>query len=108
MTQVRRVIFISPWLVVIAGCTGQQSALDPIGPQAEHLADLIWNFTWICGAVWCLVMLVLMVALLRGHPLRPDPLAVNPPRERRAVTVVSIAVTATALIVLSLTILSYI
>ena len=108
MTRVRRVIFIAPLLVGIAGCTGQQSALDPRGPQAEHLADLIWNFTWICGAVWCLVMLVLMVALLRGHPPRPDPLAVNPPRERRAVTVVSIAVTATALIVLSLTILSYI
>jgi cytochrome c oxidase subunit 2 len=101
-------IGLTPLLLSVCSCAGQQSALDPKGPQAEHLSNLIWSFTLICTAVWCLVMLVLALALLRRRPQRPEPLAVDPQRERRAVVVVSAAVTATAFIVLGLTILSYV
>src|SRR5438105_4827748 len=50
---------------VLVGCSGWQSALDPKGEEAEHIAWIIWLFTFVCTAVWVLVMLALAIALLR-------------------------------------------
>ena len=49
----RREWIVLPLLLpALAGCSGWQSALDPHGPEAKHLADLIWIFTAVCAAVW--------------------------------------------------------
>ena len=44
-------------LLSTAGCAGQQSALEPGGPEAAHLAQLFWVFTAICGAIWIMVII---------------------------------------------------
>jgi len=93
--------------LLLSGCTGWQSALDPQGPQARHLAILIWSFTAVCTLVWLLVMVVLAIALSRPAETRADPLAIDVHRERRSSRVVAAAVAATTLIVLALTGLSY-
>ncbi len=50
-----RWIAVAPWLV---GCHGAQSALDPAGPAARHIATLFWWMTAAAVLVW-----VIMVAL---------------------------------------------
>ena len=91
------------WLaaVLVAGllgaCSGAQSALDPRGPQAEHLARLFWIFTIVCAAVWLAVMLLLLIGLVRQTPARPNPLLLDPRTERRSLAVVGVAVFATLL-----------
>jgi cytochrome c oxidase subunit 2 len=86
---------------------GWQSALDPQGPQARHLADLIWGFTALCAVIWLLVMIALAVALLRRRSERLDPLVTDISRERRALHIVTACVVATTVVVLVLTGLSY-
>jgi cytochrome c oxidase subunit II len=89
------------------GCSGWQSALDPQGPQASHLAQLIWGFTTVCAVVFLLVIVALAFALLRRTDMRADPLAQDPLVARRSVVAVGASVAATALIVLALTGWSY-
>jgi cytochrome c oxidase subunit 2 len=93
--------------LLLGGCGGQQSALDPQGPQADHLASLIWSFTALCSAIWFVVMIVLLVGLVRRKVAQPDPLALDPGRERRSVMVVGGAVAVTLITVIGLTALSY-
>jgi cytochrome c oxidase subunit 2 len=94
--------------LALSGCSGWQSALDPKGPQAQHLAELIWGFTIVCTIIWLLVMIALGFALLRRRAERPDPLTADIPRERRAMHIVIACTIATAVIVLALTGLSYV
>jgi cytochrome c oxidase subunit II len=94
--------------LLAAGCTPWQSALHPQSPQAEFLADIIWLFTIVCTAVWLLVMVALGFALLRRRAPRPDPLSVEPARERRAIGVIGAAVAITFLIVTGLTAISFV
>src|SRR5258708_1381326 len=94
-------------LLNLSACTGWQSALDPKGPQAESLANLIWIFTTISAVTWLAVMGVLLTAILRRVPDRPDPLLLRTPTERRSLMVVAGAVAATLVTVIALTALSY-
>jgi cytochrome c oxidase subunit II len=96
-----------PALVAVTGCTGWQSALDPQGPQSEHLSHLIWIFTGLSTVIWLAVMGVLLGAVVRRAPDRPDPLALHVPTERRSVMMVGGAVLGTLLTVIGLTALSY-
>jgi cytochrome c oxidase subunit II len=91
----------------VGGCSGWQSALDPQGPQANHLAQLIWGFTIVCAVVFLLVMAALAFALMRRTGTPADPLAQDPLTARRSVIVVGASVAATGLIVLALTGWSY-
>jgi cytochrome c oxidase subunit 2 len=93
--------------LLLAGCEGWQSSLDPQGPEARALADLFWFFTAICAAVWLAVVIALGIAVARGRGGRPDPLATEPAAERRYGVVVSVAVGLTAVTLLVLTGLSY-
>lgn len=93
---------------LLGGCNDWQSVLDPKGPHAQHLAGLIWTFTAICSAIWLAVMVVLLIALLRRGPARPDPLALAPATERRNFVVVGGAAAATLLAVIGLTVTSYV
>jgi cytochrome c oxidase subunit 2 len=62
----RVLTLIAPLL--LAGCAGWQSSLDPHSSQASHLADLIWFFTLVCGFIWLVVLAALIFVLTRRRP----------------------------------------
>ncbi len=96
-------------VVLLAGCEGVQSALDPQGPDAAALAWLIWFFTWVSAAICALVMLALLLAVIRRRrePPPADPLVTDPRQDRRAGLVVGAAVGATVIVLLVLTAVSF-
>jgi cytochrome c oxidase subunit 2 len=98
---------LTAWALLLGGCAGWQSALDPQGPHADHLARLIWTFTVLCSAIWLFVMIVLLVGLVRRKATEHDPLILDPGKERRSVVIVGGAVAGTLIIVIGLTALSY-
>jgi cytochrome c oxidase subunit 2 len=51
-------------VVVLGGCQGVQSALDPAGDQAGGIAGLFWVFLGVLGAIYLLVLVLLVGALL--------------------------------------------
>ncbi len=86
--------------LLCAGCTGSQTVLAPMGPQAAQLNWLLWSFILICGIIWLLVMFVLVLALRYA--------AVPSQRgERRAAVIVGVSVAASALVIIVLTVMSY-
>ncbi|MFN0102616.1 MAG: cytochrome c oxidase subunit II [Bryobacteraceae bacterium] len=50
--------FLSASLILLTGCTGAQSALNPAGKEAQRIADLFWVMTAGAGVVWLSVMLL--------------------------------------------------
>ncbi|MDW6020997.1 cytochrome c oxidase subunit II [Mesorhizobium sp. BAC0120] len=92
---------------ILAGCNGVQSALDPKGPAADELANLIWLFTVLCAVIWVLVMAVLVTIMLRRRQRRIHPLHVDQASERTVSRVVISAVAATGIVLVALTLLSF-
>jgi cytochrome c oxidase subunit 2 len=81
---------------LLTGCGGGlQSVLNPSGPQSEHISRLWWFMLITCSVVFVLVMLVTIVALLKGHKRTQD--LNSPPEnatrelEKRRGVVVSVA-----------------
>jgi cytochrome c oxidase subunit II len=109
MALLRRALVVLMALAC-ASCTGWQSALDPHGAQARGLEGLIWIFIWVAAAVWLSVMVVLAVALRRksGRRARDETHVLNADGERRMRVTVSGAVTATVVVVLALTVTSFV
>ncbi|MBS7700022.1 MULTISPECIES: cytochrome c oxidase subunit II [unclassified Chelatococcus] len=103
----RPALVLAMLALALAGCNDLQSALSPHGPAADELTRLIWLFTAICAVVWALVMIVLMVALSRTRPERADPLALPAGQERAAMRAVIAAAGVTAVVMVSLTVLSF-
>ncbi len=93
--------------LLLSGCSGWQSALDPQGPQAQHLAFIIWLFTAVCTAIWVAVMVALLIALIRRRIERHDPLQTDAARELRAGRVILACTALTTITVIALTIVSY-
>src|SRR5690349_4559423 len=52
---------------------GNQSALDPAGTQGDRWSRLWWFVYWICTAVFIIVMIAFIVALVRGRQNRQQP-----------------------------------
>lgn len=52
--------------VVLNGCRGMQSSIDPAGPQSNNIAGLWWLMFYTCSAVFILVTIFLLIALRRG------------------------------------------
>ncbi|MER8590466.1 cytochrome c oxidase subunit II [Mesorhizobium sp. M1182] len=94
-------------MLLLAGCSGWQSALDPKGSAAGELAWLIWFFTALCTVVWLLVLAVLIMPLARRTAPLGDPLVLDAAAERSKMRIVVAALAATALILVGLTLLSY-
>jgi len=90
-----------------AGCSGWQSALQPEGSDAADLDRLFQIFLLICGAIWLLVMLALLLSLLRHRKASGNPWERDAAGERRIGAMVSGAVAATVLIIAFLTVMSY-
>jgi len=107
MTLLRRASAAAALTLALTSCAGWQSALDPQGPEARHLADLFWIFSAVLGTVWVLTMTALLFALRRRRSSGASPLDVDPATERRMTTVVATAVGVTAITVLALTTISY-
>ncbi|MBV9764236.1 MAG: cytochrome c oxidase subunit II [Acidobacteriaceae bacterium] len=54
-------------LLLFTGCAGhQQSAIDPAGPQAEHIGMLWWVFFSVLGIIFIAVMAFTLLSLMRG------------------------------------------
>lgn len=88
---------------LLAGCGGNQSALDPHGASSVALKDLIVLFALICSVIWLLVTGFLLWAVTRRRAeARRDPAA-----ERRMTVAVRASMTATVLIVAGLTMASF-
>lgn len=103
-------LLLTSAVLACAGCRseGGQSALDAHGSQAHTLLRLMSAFTWVCGAVFALVVLVLAASLFRRRltlepPSRPDARS-----QRRSTVAVSSAVGATVVIIVGLTLLSFV
>jgi cytochrome c oxidase subunit 2 len=68
------------------GVQNIQSVLDSAGPQAGRIESLWWVFFWVCTAVFVLVLIALVMAVLRSRNTRNKdgprlaPL-LDPPRE---------------------------
>ncbi|MBP2237946.1 cytochrome c oxidase subunit 2 [Sinorhizobium kostiense] len=102
-----RPALLTPPLLLLTACSGWQSSLDPQGPQADLLAGLFWVFTAVLSAVWLLTMTALVVALLRRHPARTEPLELNTRPERGMARTVGAAAALTLVVVVALTVVSY-
>jgi cytochrome c oxidase subunit 2 len=106
MKRVLLALAFAAALVVLGGCAGWQSALDPHGVQAEALARLIRTVIAVCTVVWLLVTAVLLRAIWRRRPERIFA-SVDAATERRTRQVVTIAMAATLLVVVALTAVSF-
>jgi cytochrome c oxidase subunit 2 len=73
------------------------------------LASLIWFFIAVCGAVWVLVLAILLIAVLRPRSaLQPlDPLRLDETSEKRTLIIVGGLVAVTTIILVVFTISSY-
>ena len=90
-------------LVLVIGaavaCGGQQSPLNPAGPQAHSIASLGWWFFAVCTAVYVVVIAALLWALARRRVAREVP-------HDALVMAVGTGVAMTAVVVVALTIVS--
>lgn len=93
--------------LLAASCSSWQSALDPHGPDARNVRDLIWLFVIVASIVWAVVVLALAGALWRRRLAGQEGPAVSPDGEHRAGIAVSAATGATVLVIGGLTLASY-
>lgn len=90
-------------LVSLSGCGGEQSALDPAGPQSGRVSRLWWLMFYVCAAVFILVSIALLIAIFRRRKERaratdaPD-ISPEPERERRMARVIGGAIGITVII----------
>ncbi|MER8647987.1 cytochrome c oxidase subunit II [Mesorhizobium sp. M0586] len=99
--------FATTGALLLQGCAGWQSALDPKGPAASELAWLIWFFTALCAVVWVLVMIALVVPLMMRSRAQAEPLAIKAGADDRKLRAVMTAVGLTAVVLIGLTLLSF-
>lgn len=87
-----------------------QSALDPVGPQAQAIAGLWWALFWIAALVVMAVAVSVLWGIVRGHRHRNDGggAAFHPAHadEHRRARIVAALVGATAVILLVFLVLS--
>src|SRR3954447_1747741 len=85
--------------LLLAGCSGWQSALDVHGESAINLKQLIVLIVAVCSVVWALVMIALIFALARNRRRREPPTQIDPVTERRMTVGVVAAVAVTVVII---------
>ncbi|MER8673103.1 MULTISPECIES: cytochrome c oxidase subunit II [unclassified Mesorhizobium] len=107
MKRLVSMAFATAGALLLQGCAGWQSALDPKGPAASELAWLIWFFTALCAVVWVLVMIALVVPLMMRSRAQAEPLAIEAGADDRKLRAVMTAVGLTAIVLIGLTLLSF-
>jgi cytochrome c oxidase subunit 2 len=91
-------------ILLLDGCAGSQSALDPAGPQAGRISGIWWLMFWVCSAVFVIVMAFLLFAVFRS---RPKAEAAGEENDRDMTRVVTGAVAATVVILFVFLVVSY-
>jgi cytochrome c oxidase subunit II len=92
-------------ILAVPGFPGNQTSLNPVGPGASHIEFEFSLIFWITCAVYCIVLLGLVIAVARRRhslDIMPEPLATNEPTERltrRSVTA-AVAVTVVLLFIM--------
>jgi cytochrome c oxidase subunit 2 len=98
-------------VLLLPGCSGIQSALDPAGPGAARIGTIWWLMLIVCTAVYILVMALLLWAIARRRRHgREHGLAPVPPehrRERRIGQVIAAGVALTAAILIVFVLASF-
>lgn len=92
--------------LLLTGCQGIQSALDPHARESSAIASLIWIFTAVAAVVWLLVMAALLLGLFKRETNSDEP-PLTPRDETTRTRIITVAVALTALTVIALTVLSY-
>ena len=79
MTEPRRRLTTRPRLhggaaaaaaLVLAGCAGPRSIIDPAGPSAQRIAEIWWVMFAGAVVIWVGVVVFILIALLRGENTR--------------------------------------
>src|SRR3954465_3859750 len=83
--------------VLLAACSGSQSALDPTGDKAVGISWLFWLFTGVCLVVFVAVVAVLLLGVARRRKSAPESATADPAQERRMGVAVGIATGTTVL-----------
>jgi cytochrome c oxidase subunit 2 len=100
-------------LLLLSGCAGVQSVLDPAGPQAGRIGGHWWLMLYTLSAVFLVVMAVLLVAAFRprgasrGETERAPDAKPDARGERRMSRVVVVGVVATVVILFVLLVSSF-
>ena len=97
----KRVLPLLP-VLLLSGCSGVQSVLNPAGPQAARIGELWWRYLAVCVVVYVLVLSVMFLAIRtkrRSTAMIGDEPIVIPDKakERRITFVVAGCLTITAL-----------
>jgi cytochrome c oxidase subunit 2 len=94
-------------LLLLANCSGWQSALDAQGAPAQRLEELIFWIVAICAVVWLTVIALLARALWRRREPTGVPLALDAHRERRMMVAVVSGIAVTVVIITGFTVASF-
>lgn len=101
----KRLLFLGSWaILLLTGCSGPQSALDPAGPQAGSIHSLFLIVFGISCFVYVIAVVMALIPTARRGPDggRRALIASDPAREKRMTMVVGTAVGITALILFGL------
>src|SRR4051794_17830829 len=96
----------------MSGAARWQSALNPAGPEAGHIAHLWWLMLGVCTVVFVLVMIALLLAIFRRQrkadetEMRDLPGRFPPESERRMTRTVTIATAITVAVLFVLLVAS--
>ena len=95
----------------VPGFPGNQTSLNPVGPAAEHIESEFALIFWITAAVYCIVLLALVIYVVRRkHSLgeMPEPLPTDLNGDRRAQRVVGGAIIVTVVLLFIMMIGSFV
>ena len=56
--------------LLLAGCSGPRSIIDPAGPSAQRIAEIWWVMFAGAVVIWAGVVVFILIALLRGENTR--------------------------------------
>ena len=98
-------LLLTAYCLLLPGCAGVQSALDPAGPQSDRISHVWWLMLYTLSAVFLIVMVLLLIAIWRrrsaGAAVTPDTKPDPRTEQRMTRTVISgVAITIVILFVL--------
>lgn len=97
-------------LLELPGFTSNQTSLNPVGPGAAHIEREFALIFWITAVVYCIVLAVLVVTVMRNRnrlDIVPDPQPTTPESDRRATRAVAAAIGVTFLLIATMLIGSF-
>jgi cytochrome c oxidase subunit II len=96
--------------LTVPGFRGNQTSLNPAGPAAAHIEHTFSEIFWITASVYCLVMLVLVIAVARRRhslTMMPDPQPTSEASDRRATRAVGAAMIVTVVLLFTMLVSSF-